>query len=828
MAKAPKRAVGRKATKVTTERKPKTAVTRKKKASSTLSRTRGRGRGRGQTPPPPPRSPVAEDPFPNGSSAHPSSDAVGTEADGGYCEEFRVRYYASVRVPVFDGSGGVATVGAWTARLGDVVAIAVTPGGNPTIAGRQRGGCGSFRPAQIVCLYEEGEPCNEGAEVYAEVRWMHRASDGIININNVQDLDALEGEEDDDEEEGEPSSGDVDIEEAFETDAVECVTARSIIGRVQLLCSGSSIPRSEAAFDAATILGKFRCSNLYCTDLNGLRRVQADGTVPSDAELSSTVDWVMSNHLGKENAGRLGKGRVAELRRAIRGLCYSKKGRGHDNLFKLACQTACSRALGGMEAREEDDEMDHACGETGKKFSNSDDEASSKFGYDPEAFASAEGSVIAETGKIGKREQKREGSTLLKNSMVKDKKGADITEKTKNSNKKRNISCRRKGEGDRGSSAVESASMASSGAMEKAEEQDSKSAKKGALKNSIKDTEGAVPVEVNLRKILHKEDLKKGKSKRLFFTSVTVSPSKESFAPNNKTRMRKKSTTRLGDGVCVKVETENLPGEATLKRHKHRKGGTKYWFPFTSPWRPAQLLTVYQDKHDEKGTASEVMVEVRWLYRHSDIKNINNPGLDNGPKSSCDGKEEVFETDDVEVIPATMLLGSPDADVFCRGHFYAHREGYFASIFRPTYLVKERGLELSMFVATIPELRRKVWAALQLSLSNPVLSRQQQMEDLPTASYRHVLYEDEGLTREYYDHVSLIIPWTEYEHANLLCHPKKRDPGWRWTVSVGDAVALRCDNSSAPPAMSKEANVWYPYKKECLWSPCRIAGQSQN
>ena len=326
--------------------------------------------------------------------------------------------------------------------------------------------------------------------------------------------------------------------------------------------------------------------------------------------------------------------------------------------------------------------------------------------------------------------------------------------------------------------------------------------------------------------------IKTGSRHRSFYASADItlkySPFAEGVAQQNfeNTKQQMQWTISLGQAVCVKSDIANLPDEAVT------------WHPYAMPWKMAHVLAIYQDS--KKG---KVMAEVRWIYRRSDIADSTIPKLNYYTEAF--NKEEVFETDHVDTIELMSFLGIvklidkkgqsftniesnnsqfrfPIVEFSCC-HFYAHEEEQIMPIYEPSHLSVERSLKFSDLMNDTAKM--KVWKALNLVSSPPkesVLSR--------TCRAPLITKRVKKPHREYYGHVLLELPWTEFQNAEILCHPRKREPGWRWKVRVGDTVAVRCNDSNAPimkeSTKERKANVWYPFKRNCKWSLCRIVSVS--
>lgn len=161
---------------------------------------------------------------------------------------------------------------------------------------------------------------------------------------------------------------------------------------------------------------------------------------------------------------------------------------------------------------------------------------------------------------------------------------------------------------------------------------------------------------------------------------------------------------KLGDTVAVEIEQDTKVHSSTH-------------YPFTVQWAPGEVVTIYRlhktkascallregdsKQNDEKVKSavlqesldSEIMIEIRWLYRIWEI-----PGASKKKAQSVDQLEEVFETDQLVVCSADSILspvhlydaatstiaskipmGIPNINYHCSRFWSIHRRSFVPS-----------------------------------------------------------------------------------------------------------------------------------------------------
>lgn len=124
-----------------------------------------------------------------------------------------------------------------------------------------------------------------------------------------------------------------------------------------------------------------------------------------------------------------------------------------------------------------------------------------------------------------------------------------------------------------------------------------------------------------------------------------------------------KWTVRVGDLACLQIEPPN--NDHHCSNHDEDTPKTKPYY-----YQPIQILSIYQERQKNKLSTSDrkkrkrytkdVFVEVRYFYRRGDLDERNQRYYyhsNDGEKVEVEEEEEVLESDRVEVVHASFLLG---------------------------------------------------------------------------------------------------------------------------------------------------------------------------
>lgn len=142
-----------------------------------------------------------------------------------------------------------------------------------------------------------------------------------------------------------------------------------------------------------------------------------------------------------------------------------------------------------------------------------------------------------------------------------------------------------------------------------------------------------------------------------FYDEMDILPNDERFSSSGVSNIEgEKWTVKLGDTIIVETEQDSKLSNAVH-------------FPFTVPWAPAEVVSIYRLHRDKVSCAryaksdlqqkmsadakGQIMLEIRWFYRPWEI-----PGASKKRPESIDGDEleEVFETDQIDVCSAESIL----------------------------------------------------------------------------------------------------------------------------------------------------------------------------
>jgi hypothetical protein len=278
---------------------------------------------------------------------------------------------------------------------------------------------------------------------------------------------------------------------------------------------------------------------------------------------------------------------------------------------------------------------------------------------------------------------------------------------------------------------------------------------------------------------------------------------------------------QVGDFACIQ-----LPDNSDANNKASLPLGKVAIKPFGVRWRPCQILSIYRSTPNG-GDSSKV--ELRWMYRHSDLDARNRSREKNN-------KRELLESDHVTVMDASLLLGPlelrgkdgmvynplsdfSDAEVknVCY-KYYLHKVQDVLHMFDTRGTVN-RGLECSKLLRQNKKLREKTYKFLKMDVPKEEASKDQNMLTLPPHPY--TIQYKEG-SKAFYPSASLSYPWSTLSHGNLICPLESRGEFPKWTLCVGDIVAVPCDSSEPPIGRDeiKGKEEWYPY--DHAWSHAQV------
>uniref|UniRef100_A0A7S1YP31 BAH domain-containing protein n=1 Tax=Ditylum brightwellii TaxID=49249 RepID=A0A7S1YP31_9STRA len=333
---------------------------------------------------------------------------------------------------------------------------------------------------------------------------------------------------------------------------------------------------------------------------------------------------------------------------------------------------------------------------------------------------------------------------------------------------------------------------------------------------------------------------------RTYYSSISLVLQREKFAFGAVRRSSDPWKVCIGDVVCVDFPRSKEPPEWQTRKHRHRKGGAATWYPFVDPWSVGQVLAIYTK---EKNSDDDVRLEVRWLYRRADLpEEWEKLGDWNKEKKGGDVYEELFETDDVSGLSALSLLGRvrltsdtgevmmkamagednkvtcvPTVNFMCYRYYSTKGQQVMRLPFSESNFC-ERGVVSSTMMENNDDLRSEFIRLL--GLREDIITRkgvEDNRQHLCVVAGQNEAGARSGSERSHKS-MQISLPWSSYVDAGVICPAKDQMVGFRWSVNVGDILAVDCPDSNIPYTSDaqKEGNshIWYPYKGP--WSICEV------
>jgi len=304
------------------------------------------------------------------------------------------------------------------------------------------------------------------------------------------------------------------------------------------------------------------------------------------------------------------------------------------------------------------------------------------------------------------------------------------------------------------------------------------------------------------------------------------------------------NTLKIGDVVCIAYN-----GASKMVPKGEKKNS---WFPFVGPWRICQVLNIYR----EVESAEQLFLEVRWFLRESDLPPHV---LTWKPGVTSEQQEEVYETDLIESgIPVSHVLGR--AELFLGRHSqpsnkkkeqadndtatvsFRCRYFYHSSIerFQPLFCsdpsphrwflrMMKRGFQFSPTIRDNSELSQ----CIEMGLDNIRLFQRESTysiggsmgfvdkseESLEQRAIPFDMGKENAVTTSntYYLSLPLYPQWSKFEFPDIVCSVNDRN-GLKWTVRVGDVVAVEAASSAADSKTLQRKN--FPFT--VTWKPAQI------
>ena len=147
-----------------------------------------------------------------------------------------------------------------------------------------------------------------------------------------------------------------------------------------------------------------------------------------------------------------------------------------------------------------------------------------------------------------------------------------------------------------------------------------------------------------------------------FFTSTSVQIVKGRCDARG---MAKKSDYQqiqvsIGDFVCIACSSEETKRKVDFSEQRNP------WFPFRGPFIFAQVLNIYRQSSKSQ---LPIMIEVRYFHRRGEVRHLSQNYLP--PDCARENEEEVFESFDIDTLPAGRVLGL--AEMFLGRHTEKYR-----------------------------------------------------------------------------------------------------------------------------------------------------------
>jgi hypothetical protein len=315
--------------------------------------------------------------------------------------------------------------------------------------------------------------------------------------------------------------------------------------------------------------------------------------------------------------------------------------------------------------------------------------------------------------------------------------------------------------------------------------------------------------------------------RRDFFRALKFSLPVDYIAEPSKLQKRSKKyhfSCKVGDVVCFHDKDAVEPADYMIMKHI-----THPWFPYRVPWCYGQILSTHRNEK-----TGSLCVEIRRFFRLSGLP----PSVQAFAPATEDGdREEVFESDLVDDIPASRLLGA--VEFFLGDHdraascnerskterslvsvrskfFYLHQvkriQQLYCSGFTPESWLQrclERNLSLSKwgnkFEGLRQELSSGIFSDVTLNVADLLGSAEKGKRPLGQG-----ILSSESLPsrRRFFIDVKVSPNWSRFEDFNLFY--RKQDQHLYWKIQLGDFVAVKDHNSSQGHSRYPFVDSWIP------------------
>lgn len=314
-----------------------------------------------------------------------------------------------------------------------------------------------------------------------------------------------------------------------------------------------------------------------------------------------------------------------------------------------------------------------------------------------------------------------------------------------------------------------------------------------------------------------------GDKQREFFSSVSIEIVKARCDARGTAKKSEYQEIKvsIGDFVCA----TNSFDDAVPKNIANEKNP---WFPYKGPFIYVQVLSIFTKSGAPKNA---VMLEVRRFFRRSEVTSDLQKYLP--PNRDRQNEEEVFESYEVDIIPAGRVLGF--AEMYLGHHLESCRtlstgksllnteipqpkcrctffltETAMQKIFcadstplKWARRILQRGLTASKLIRNDTELAASIEYCMGISISPGdkksnnlflgLINEARKAVPMSVPLFRKV--NGEGSEISYYSSVNIEIPWSSYLDGGRLCSVRDRKDCW-WKICVGGVVAVRKEGSS--------------------------------
>ncbi|KAL7548090.1 hypothetical protein ACHAWF_011377 [Thalassiosira exigua] len=333
------------------------------------------------------------------------------------------------------------------------------------------------------------------------------------------------------------------------------------------------------------------------------------------------------------------------------------------------------------------------------------------------------------------------------------------------------------------------------------------------------------------------------------YSAVDLLPRRETFLKSDPSAGRPGFDPAANGGMW----TVGVGGLICAEVERRKGGGRVHTAPFAVPWRACQILSLFRRAKANKLSTKKsgkkkkrrwgpLQAEVRWFCRASELDDRNKrreveQAKREGKKDELKG--ELFETDVVEVVDVSRLLGRlrltrgpggeaadddstehpvPTVIRRCCRYYLGKERDVFEPFDREWEDMLTRGLKCSEVLKSAG-FRKAVHAHLNFALPASDGNDDEEEEERESVAS---LPPPAGKSRAkgskshvaYYSHIALPHRWSQFTRPDRFRSRGKRSSAPEWQLCVGDVVAVHCEGCT--PAAGADAvegrEAWYPYR----------------